>query len=175
MPCQNWVMRGQTAQRDVVIKGTVSAGRLCFAAGVIILGLSGCGAVAGSPTQVLHVAPAAPAAPTASSPAPAAQKAPSEAPSNVLTAVTEALNSAAAQTPKPNADALRAAFGTAGVDPAAVEVSIDTTPTGLEVDAMTAAAPVGDSCIFGHVRDGVATVTQLPVLADGRCFIGDQR
>ncbi len=165
-------MRGQTAQRDVVIKGTVSAGRLCFAAGVIILGLSGCGAAAGSPTQVLQVAPAAP---TASSPALAAQKTPSEAPSNVLTAVTEALNSAAAQTPKPNADALRAAFGTAGVDPAAVEVSIDTTPTGLEVDAMTAAAPVGDSCIFGHVRDGVATVTQLPVLADGRCFIGDQR
>lgn len=89
--------------------------------------------------------------------------------------ITDALNSLAAQTPKPDAETLRAAFESAGADAGSVEVSIDTTPTGLEVDAMTGAAPVADTCVFGHVRDGVATVTQLPVLADGRCFVGDQR
>jgi protein tyrosine phosphatase (PTP) superfamily phosphohydrolase (DUF442 family) len=94
---------------------------------------------------------------------------------SLAAAITEALNSLAAETPTPDAEALRSAFESAGVDAGSVEVSIDTTPTGLEVDAMTGAVPVGETCIFGHVRGGVPTVTQLPVLADGRCFVGDQR
>lgn len=166
-------MRGQRAQRNVSTKRSPLGGGLCLAAGAISVALSGCGAAAASQEQVLQVAPEAPAEPNSS---PAVQTAPPEATaSDARTAVTEALNSIAALTPEADAEALRAAFETAGIDPAAVEVSLDTTPTGLEVDAMTAAAPVGGSCIFGHIREGVATVTQLPVLADGHCFIGDQR
>ena len=92
-----------------------------------------------------------------------------------MSAIAGALDAVAASAPTPDSEALRTAFDSAGVDPAAVEVSVDVTPTGLGVDAMTAAAPVGGSCIFGHIREGVATVIELPVLSDGRCFVGDQR
>lgn len=115
--------------------------------------------------------------PAVPSPDPATSTLPSDASTAdaVTSRIADALDSLAAETPKPDAEALRAAFESAGVDADSVEVSIDITPTGLEVDAMTAAVPVGETCIFGHVRDGAATATQLPALADGRCFVGDQR
>ncbi|MNJ05760.1 hypothetical protein D3C73_1673000 [compost metagenome] len=49
------------------------------------------------------------------------------------------------------------------------------TPRGLEVDAMEAAAQTGESCIMGQIRDGGVVVTVLPVLATGKCFVGDAR
>lgn len=135
------------------------------------MAISGCGADAdGSPPRALRVAPAS------QSPDPVEAAVPTTSEADALaSSLMDALNSLAAESPDPDAGALRAAFESAGAEADTVEVSIDTTPTGLEVDAMTAAAPLEDSCVFGHVRDGAATVTQLPVLASGQCFVGDQR
>lgn len=161
------------------LSGTGTGGRRAatgwslLAAGVAIA-VSGCGAgVAESQPQALPPAPA-PAAPQSD---PDASSAPTDAsPAGGLAArLADSLSALAAATPEPDAQALRGAFESAGADGGSVELSIDTTPTGLEVDAMTGAVPVGERCVFGHIRDGVATVTQLPVLADGQCFVGDQR
>ncbi len=72
-------------------------------------------------------------------------------------------------------DQLRQAFEASGVDPAAIESSLDITPTGLEVDALEAAAPFEGTCVMAQVRDEEVNVTTLPVLESGLCFIGDQR
>ena len=76
-------------------------------------------------------------------------------------------------------DQVRAAvdkgFADAGVSPEAVEVSIDQTPTGLDVDAIQGSGLVGGQCIVGEIREGTVSVTVLPVLATGLCFVGDQR
>ena len=144
----------------------------CIVAVGIAAVLSGCGSpAAGGHALAGQVVPSAPG------PAPAASIVPSEAPAaeSLALRIADSLDSLAAQTPKPDAEELRAAFVSAGAEAGAVEVSIDTTPTGLEVDAMTGAVPIGESCVFGHVRDGAATVTQLPALATGLCFVGDQR
>lgn len=77
--------------------------------------------------------------------------------------------------PKPDREALRAALVSAGIPQDKVEVSASRTPTGLEVDAMEAAALSGESCIMGQIRDGGVVVTVLPVLATGKCFVGGAR
>ncbi|WP_429386117.1 DUF6993 domain-containing protein [Paenarthrobacter sp. TE4293] len=76
---------------------------------------------------------------------------------------------------KPDQEALRAALVSAGIPKANVEVSVSHTPTGLDVDAMEAAALTGESCVMGQIRDGGVVVTVLPVLAAGKCFVGDAR
>lgn len=149
---------------------------LClFAAGIAAM-ISGCGASAGgNEPQALQLVPAhAPAAPN-SDPVESTAPADTSTTDALASSIANALEALAARAPEPDAEALRGAFEAAGVDGSSVEVSIDITPTGLEVDAMTGAVPVGESCVFGHITGGVATVTQLPVLADGRCFVGDQR
>lgn len=65
------------------------------------------------------------------------------------------------------------AFVSVGFPESAVEVSPDRTPTGLEVDSIQAAAVQDGKCVFGEVREGSASATVLPVLSDGRCFVGD--
>ena len=164
-------MRGHRAQPGINISGVRSAALLCFISAGAALAVSGCGAdAAGSQPRAPQVAPAS------QSPNPAESAAPASSEADVLTSsLTDALNSLAAESPNPDAEVLRAAFESAGAEADTIEVSIDTTPTGLEVDAMTAAAPLEDICVFGHIRDGAATVTQLPVLASGQCFVGDQR
>nr|WP_208381459.1 hypothetical protein [Paenarthrobacter ilicis] len=77
--------------------------------------------------------------------------------------------------PKPDRDALKAALVAAGIPAAALEVSVSRTPTGLDVDAMEAAALTGGHCVMGQIRDGGVAVTVLPVLATGKCFVGDVR
>jgi starvation-inducible outer membrane lipoprotein len=77
--------------------------------------------------------------------------------------------------PKPDREAVRSALVSAGIPKANVEVSVSRTPTGLDVDAMEAAALTGESCVMGQIRDGGVVVTVLPVLATGKCFVGDAR
>ncbi|WP_246295350.1 DUF6993 domain-containing protein [Arthrobacter wenxiniae] len=89
--------------------------------------------------------------------------------------VKASLTALGATTKLPNRGQMMAAMVDAGASRGKVEVSIDRTPTGLAVDAMEAAAPVAKECVIGQVRDGRASVTILPILASGRCFIGDQR
>ncbi|WP_235563221.1 DUF6993 domain-containing protein [Arthrobacter sp. Soil782] len=153
------------------IRTVRSAALSCILCVGIGIGASGCGmGAAGSEPRAIRMAPAAQTPDTAVSTAPD--------PSDIgalTSSLEDSLSSLAAETADPDAEALLAAFEAAGADPRSVEVSIDTTPTGLQVDAMTAAVPLGDTCVFGHIRDGSSTVTQLPVLASGRCFVGDQR
>ncbi|WP_284976451.1 hypothetical protein [Arthrobacter sp. efr-133-TYG-104] len=80
-----------------------------------------------------------------------------------------------ARNPKPDQEALRAALVAAGIPAANVEVSVSRTPTGLDVDAMEAAALTGASCVMGQIRDGGVAVSVLPVLTTGKCFVGDSR
>jgi hypothetical protein len=86
--------------------------------------------------------------------------------------VTDALVRLAAGTPKPATAQVTDALTGAGIAPAALEVSASRTPTGLEADAIEAAVLQGKACVLGQVRDGNVTVTVLPVLASGKCFVG---
>ncbi|MGO4249643.1 hypothetical protein AB4Y87_20730 [Paenarthrobacter sp. RAF54_2] len=91
------------------------------------------------------------------------------------TAVEAALKKIVAANPKPDTEAVRAALVSAGIPKANVEVSVSRTPTGLDVDALEAAALAGDSCVMGQIRDGGVVMSVLPVLATGKCFVGSVR
>ena len=86
--------------------------------------------------------------------------------------VSDALSRLAAGTPKPATAQVTDALTGAGVAPAALEVSASRTPTGLEADAIEAGVLQGTDCVIGQIRDGSVTVTVLPVLASGKCFVG---
>jgi len=86
--------------------------------------------------------------------------------------VTDALVRLAAASPKPATAQVTDALTGAGIPAAALEVSASRTPTGLEADAIESAVLQGTACVLGQVRDGNVTVTVLPVLASGRCFVG---
>ena len=86
--------------------------------------------------------------------------------------VTDALVRLAAGTPKPATAQVTDALTGAGIAVPALEVSASRTPTGLEADAIEAAVLQGTDCVVGQVRDGSVTVTVLPVLATGKCFVG---
>ncbi|GAC1599997.1 MAG: hypothetical protein NVS3B6_09670 [Pseudarthrobacter sp.] len=103
-----------------------------------------------------------PGATTAENPATAAMK----------QTVKDALSRLAAGTPKPATAQVAEALTDAGVAPAALEVSASRTPTGLEADAIESAVLQGKDCVLGHIRDGSVSVTVLPVLASGKCFVG---
>lgn len=91
------------------------------------------------------------------------------------TAMERTLKDLVSANPKPDRQAVRTALAAAGVPNDAIEVSASRTPTGLDVDAMEAAALSGEECVVGQIRDGAVTVTVLPVLSTGKCFIGDSR
>lgn len=67
---------------------------------------------------------------------------------------------------------MAAALTGAGIPAGSLQVSAGTTPTGLAVDAIEAAALQGGDCVIGQIRDGAVAVTVLPVLATGKCFVG---
>ena len=86
--------------------------------------------------------------------------------------VTDVLGRLAAGTPRPATAQVAEALTGAGIAATALEVSESITPTGLEADAIEAAVLQGSDCVVGQVRDGGVTVTVLPVLASGKCFVG---
>ncbi|NUT71063.1 hypothetical protein [Pseudarthrobacter sp. C4D7] len=86
--------------------------------------------------------------------------------------VTDTLSALAAGTPKPATAQVSDALTGAGIAPAVLQVSQSRTPTGLEADAIEAAVLQGKDCVIGQVREGAVTVTVLPVLASGKCFVG---
>jgi hypothetical protein len=83
-----------------------------------------------------------------------------------------ALRTVAAANPKPGQDQVTAALTGAGIPAGSLQVSASRTPTGLEVDAIEAAALQGKDCVIGQIRGGSVVVTVLPVLASGKCFVG---
>ncbi|HKU32138.1 MAG TPA: hypothetical protein VJQ60_16775 [Arthrobacter sp.] len=85
------------------------------------------------------------------------------------------LKAVVSETSKPAQDVLRSRLESAGIPASAVEVSASKTPTGLDVDAIEAAARSGKDCVMGEIRDSQVSVSVLPVLASGKCFVGDSR
>ena len=86
--------------------------------------------------------------------------------------MTDALGAVVSGTPKPGTEQITQALTAAGFPAATLEVSASRTPTGLDVDSVEAAAVQGRKCVIGQIRDGKVTVTVLPVLASGKCFVG---
>jgi hypothetical protein len=86
--------------------------------------------------------------------------------------MTDALGAVASGTSKPGTEQIRQALTAAGLPAATLEVSASRTPTGLDVDSIEAASAQGKECVVGQIRDGKVTVTVLPVLASGKCFVG---
>lgn len=148
------------------------AGRLAIAVGSMVL-VSGCG----DATTGLSAPPVSDVGPESlpSTPGAPPEGSQSEATAGFKETLSRNLNSLAAEFPQPESEQVLRVFVSSGADEESVEVSIDVTPTGLEVDAVTGATPIEGACVFGHVANGAATVTELPLLSDGTCFIGDQR
>jgi hypothetical protein len=161
------------------------------AAGALLVGLSGCVSgptpgvqhgsgeaapavsstgPAGSALTATETAAAGPLADTSG--APASTGAEAAATETAKKTVTDALGRLAAGSPKPATAQVTDALTGAGIAPATLQVSQSRTPTGLEADAIEAAVLQGKDCIIGQVRDGAVTVTVLPVLASGKCFVG---
>ncbi|MHA7278605.1 DUF6993 domain-containing protein [Arthrobacter sp. MDT2-2] len=135
-------------------------------------------APADSATASGQPADAAPAASAASSPS-AAPSSPGVDTKGIAAAVESALRTLAGSQDSVSSDQVRGAieqgFADAGSAPEDVEVSIDRTPTGLDVDAIQGAGRTDGTCIVGEVREGAVSVAVLPALASGLCFVGDQR
>jgi hypothetical protein len=100
------------------------------------------------------------------------QPEPDPATARLSETVGNALRGVAATNPKPGQEQLTAALTGAGIPAGSLQVSASRTPTGLEVDAIEAAALQGGDCVIGQIRDGKVVVTVLPVLATGKCFVG---
>lgn len=157
------------------------AGRLCgrFALAVLLMAsLAACSSGAGlqpgpeptaskGSTSAASSAAAATAASSAS-----AQATPATATARLQRTMADALGSLAAGNPKPGTEQITAALTAAGVPARTLEVSAGRTPTGLDVDSIEAASVQGKDCVFGQIRDGKVTVTVLPVLSNGKCFVG---
>lgn len=84
-----------------------------------------------------------------------------------------ALTAVAATEAKPEQESLRSRLVSAGITASSLEVSASRTPTGLDVDAIEAAARTGGNCVIGQLRDDTVTMAVLPVLANGKCLAGD--
>jgi len=140
------------------------------------LAASGCSLL---PSSNESNAPATTAATSASAPATKAKAdanptQPPTAGQALAEKVKASLTALGNTTSSPNREQMMTAMLDAGAIKEKVEVSIDRTPTGLAVDAIEAAAPVAKECVIGQVRDGKVAVAILPLLASGRCFVGDQ-
>ncbi|WP_087075918.1 DUF6993 domain-containing protein [Arthrobacter sedimenti] len=138
-------------------------------------------APAGSATAFAQTADAAVVPSAASSPSSpsAVSSSPGTDAAGIAEAVESALRTLAGSQDSVSSDQVRAAieqgFADAGSAPEEVEVSIDRTPTGLDVDAIQGAGRTDGTCIVGEVREGAVSVAVLPALASNLCFVGDQR
>ncbi|MFF1829548.1 DUF6993 domain-containing protein [Paenarthrobacter sp. NPDC058040] len=151
--------------RRVMVK---RMGGVLLAALLLAGGLSACSEAARPAT--------APSTSSAGAPPQASTQGSSDpAVAEITKTVDTTLKNVVASSPKPDQKEVRSALVAAGIPQANVEVSAGRTPTGLDVDAMEAAALVGESCVMGQIRDGSVAVTVLPVLSTGKCFIGDAR
>ena len=96
----------------------------------------------------------------------------SPAPSGVSGAVETALQALLASSPQPSTAQVRASLTAAGFAPATVEVSASRTPTGLAADAVEVGVLGENECVMAQLRSGTVATSVLPVLPNGRCFIG---
>lgn len=129
--------------------------------------ISGSTASAGSPDGI----PAA-GGQTKDAASPQGTAASQAAPSGVSESVTAALRSLVASSPQPSTAQIRESLSAAGFAPAAVEVSASRTPTGLAADAVDVGVLGENECVMAQLRSGTVATSVLPVLPNGRCFIG---
>lgn len=149
-----------------------SAGAAVFL--VTALALGGCSMLPGAESAAQDAPATSAAAPAKDAPeAPAEPAKPPTAAQAFTTKLNASLSELATTTKAPNRDQMLSAMLAAGAVKEKTELSVDITPTGLAVDAVEAATLVGEECVIGQVRDGNVAVTILPVLASGRCFVGD--
>lgn len=94
------------------------------------------------------------------------------APSGVSAVVEAALRTLVASSPQPSTAQVRESLSAAGFAPAAVEVSASRTPTGLAADAVDVGVLGENECVMAQIRSGTVQSSVLPVLPNGRCFIG---
>ncbi|MEV5051589.1 hypothetical protein MRBLAR12_001728 [Arthrobacter sp. LAR12-1-1.1] len=83
-----------------------------------------------------------------------------------------ALQTLLASSPQPSREQIRKSLSAAGFAPAAVEVSASRTPTGLAADAVEVGVLSGTDCVMAQLRSGTVESSVLPVLPNGRCFVG---
>lgn len=93
-------------------------------------------------------------------------------PSGAAAAVEAALQALVASSPQPSTAQVLESLSAAGFAPAAVEVSASRTPTGLAADAVEVGVLGGNECVMAQLRSGTVATSVLPVLPNGRCFIG---
>jgi hypothetical protein len=143
-------------------------------AGLVLWSLSACTAASGPDSAATPAATAGSAASGSPSPRPSAGAGagPGTATAKLQKIMTDTLGAVAAAAPKPGTEQIRQALAAAGVPAATLEVSAGSTPTGLDVDSIEAASVQGKECVIGQIRNGKVTVTVLPVLASGKCFVG---
>lgn len=146
----------------------------------LVIGMAACSTpaptVASGPSGSVSGAPAA-NGPASAVPSPAmAVASPSAsataAPSAVSGPVDAALQALVAATPQPSREQIRASLSTAGFAPDAVEISASKTPTGLAADAVEVGVLGDNACVMAQIRSGTVATSVLPVLPNGRCFIG---
>ncbi|WP_373427941.1 DUF6993 domain-containing protein [Arthrobacter globiformis] len=193
-------MRAMTPQRNKAIRGKATSarrnakrvtGRLALAA-VLLSAPAACtvpwdqatvnqtaeGQAAGEKAATQTATAAAAAASASASAKPSASAAATKAPAAagataaLQRTMTDVLGSVVAANPKPATADITAALTAAGVPARSLEVSAGRTPTGLEVDSMEAAAVQAKECVIGQIREGKVTVTVLPALSNGKCFVG---
>lgn len=109
------------------------------------------------------------------SPNPGVGNSPNPGTAQLKQTMESALKTLAAANPKPAQEALRTQLVSAGIPDSTLEVSASKTPTGLDVDSIEAAARLDKDCVMGEIRDGQVSVSVLPALATGKCFVGDSR
>jgi hypothetical protein len=184
-------MRATTLQRNKALRGNATDARvtakkvaLRLALAVVVVSLAACTAPGDQPTvnqtaeaqatgeqAATQSAAAASASPKPSAPA-AGTKAPAGATAALQRTMADVLGSVVAANPKPATADITSALTAAGVPARSLEVSAGRTPTGLEVDSMEAAAVQAKECVIGQIRDRKVTVTVLPALSNGKCFVG---
>ena len=145
----------------------------------LVLGIAACSAPAPTVTSSPAASgsagstPAAGGQPTeAASPGAAAAPSSAPAPPGVSGAVEAALQALVASSPQPSTAQVRESLAAAGFAPAAVEVTASRTPTGLAADAVEVGVLGENECVMAQLRSGTVATSVLPVLPNGRCFIG---
>ncbi|MDI3213853.1 hypothetical protein [Arthrobacter sp. AL12] len=138
-----------------------------------VIGMAACSAPEPTVTPGSVWPPGSAGSTTAPAGQPTAAASPSgAAPSAVSQSVSAALQALVASSPQPSTAQVRESLAAAGFAPAAVEVSAARTPTGLAADAVEVGVLGGNECVMAQLRSGTVATSVLPVLPNGRCFIG---
>lgn len=124
-------------------------------------------------TPVAPSEPSASATPSASlAPAPSPSTEPGDDPAVAKDKLATSLSALLSFSPEPSTVEIRDYLTKEGIKAENLQVSATTTPTGLKADATTVGWANGKNCIMGFIADQKSSVSVLPILPDGTCFIG---